>query len=78
MIPLTDQEISELARYNSEKARGLLHTEAWTLRMRRQQARFNEQHNGPVLSVAPAVVFGIPWWRRWLGDRSTGEAADGR
>jgi hypothetical protein len=33
---------SELATYNSERARGLVHTEEWKARMAKQQEEFNE------------------------------------
>ena len=34
--------VRELATYNSEKARGLIHTAEWTEQMRRAQDRFDE------------------------------------
>ena len=41
---LTDFEINELATYNGECTRGIVHTEAWERRMGRLQSRFNWQH----------------------------------
>lgn len=35
------RDLDELARYNSEKARGLVHTPEWDARMAEEQARFN-------------------------------------
>lgn len=38
---------ADLARYNSEKARGIVHTPEWEALMAQEQARFDrEQHWG--------------------------------
>lgn len=36
-------EYSDLALYNSEKARGIVHTTEWDARMAERQERFNEE-----------------------------------
>lgn len=39
---LTPQDIHHLAAFNSERARGIMHTPEWIEKMARLQARFNE------------------------------------
>lgn len=39
---LEEQQFKTLATYNSEKARGIVHTEAWELKMADLQRKFNE------------------------------------
>jgi hypothetical protein len=34
-------EFADLAQYNSEKARGIVHTPEWNKKMAKEQARFN-------------------------------------
>jgi hypothetical protein len=51
MSKLSNEEIEILARYNSECARGLLHSESWHRQMSGLQARFyQEYYTGPGLS----------------------------
>ena len=40
---MTDTEFNALARYNSEIARGIVHTPEWDARMAQEQERFNRQ-----------------------------------
>ncbi len=39
---LTSEEMSRLASYNTEKAHGLVHTQAYEAKMVKLQRRFNE------------------------------------
>lgn len=45
-----------LARYNAEKARGLVHTPEWQELMRHEQEAFNKEHYGDL----PTVGHGFP------------------
>ena len=45
--PPTPFEFDDLARYNAERARGLVHTDEWTERMRREQERFDARYHPP-------------------------------
>jgi hypothetical protein len=38
---LTDQDVHDLARYNAERLRGLVHTDEWRAKMARYQAAFD-------------------------------------
>lgn len=40
-LPLEGWEIEQLATFNAEVARGLVHTDVWRARMARLQARFD-------------------------------------
>jgi hypothetical protein len=42
MDNLTNDEINTLAMYNSEKARGIVHTNEWVAKMNDLQIRFDE------------------------------------
>jgi hypothetical protein len=37
-------EFDDLARYNAEKARGLVHTPEWVKKMEAQQYRHDDEH----------------------------------
>lgn len=39
---LSDSEVDQLAIYNAERARGLIHTDAWMLHMAALQRRYNK------------------------------------
>jgi hypothetical protein len=39
---LSEFELNQLAAYNAERARGIVHTPAWTARMAELQARFDD------------------------------------
>lgn len=39
---LTETELHDLATYNAEVSRGILHTARWKIRMAELQQRFNE------------------------------------
>lgn len=39
--PLTADEVHTLAGYNRERARGIMHSSEWQVRMSELQARFN-------------------------------------
>lgn len=41
--PTHHQWVSDLARYNGERARGIVHTPEWQQRMSRLQDMFDEQ-----------------------------------
>jgi hypothetical protein len=41
-LGLSEQELDMLARYNTERSRGLMHTEAWQQQMAVLQARFDQ------------------------------------
>ena len=41
--PFERYEFGDLATYNSEVARGIVHTPEWDARMAEDQARFNKQ-----------------------------------
>lgn len=43
MSALTNEEIGTLAMYNSERARGILHSYDWTVKMRELQERFDKE-----------------------------------
>lgn len=59
MFPLTRSEVIMLATYNSEKCRGVVHTDYWERKMTALQGRFN------------VIGFKRPekrkWWQFWKG-----------
>ena len=56
---ISDQEISQLATYNEEVSRGIVHTETWKLRMSVLQELFDDRHKG-FPRVGPYVIVGPP------------------
>lgn len=69
-------EWTNLATFNSERARGLVHTQEWRQLMAVEQERFDKARvddlivrgfrpigNGDVW-VGPSSTR-LPWWRRW-------------
>lgn len=47
---MSQHELSELAVYNSEVARGLIHTDAWKRRMGNLQLQFNSHRRESIES----------------------------
>ena len=54
-------EFNDLARYNAEVARGIVHTPEWREKMAEEQRRFNEQQRKRILADP-----------RWAGNPATG------
>jgi len=50
---MAQYEFAELARYNSEKARGIQHTPEWVAKMEAEQERFDLAH-----ALKPCIVCG--------------------
>jgi hypothetical protein len=44
---LTEAELNQLSRYNSERGRGIAHTEEWVARMTELQRRFDGAEGRP-------------------------------
>ena len=57
---MTRDEIDTLARYNSEVARGVLHTPEWNAKMAGLQARFDSPFTTPRMQEIGPV------YRHWL------------
>lgn len=62
MALLSSREVEELARYNAEVARGIVHTTEWKAKMAEQQRRFENEHD-PLGSSIPLTLIAInrPW-----------------
>ena len=67
-----EERVNRLARYNSEAARGLLHSEEWREFMAREQAWFNSERNAEMEAqggeeISPGVwLVPAPKKKRWL------------
>jgi hypothetical protein len=65
---LTREQVAELARFNGEVARGLVHTPEWKRRMALLQEAFDQRYRAP--NEPMARYDGRPVWRsrrpRWL------------
>lgn len=70
---------ADLARFNAEVARGIIHTDEWRAKMAEVQAQFDaerrqrliadgyEQVNDGNWWIGPcAPASSRPWWKRWL------------
>jgi hypothetical protein len=57
---VTEQEVDQLARYNSERGRGLVHTPEWQAKMAGLQQRWDRADQA---RAGPPPV--PPWWWRW-------------
>ncbi len=44
-VGLTEQDYYDLARYNGERARGIVHSAEWQTRMAALQARYNQMES---------------------------------
>ena len=53
---LTVTELSELATYNAEYARGIMHTEDWKRYIAGLQARFNKMSRSGLIRVVDDAV----------------------
>jgi hypothetical protein len=58
---VNDRRWDNLARYNGEVARGLVHTEEWRAKMVADQEEFDREQRY-LMTLPPAPV---PWWKRW-------------
>ena len=65
---LSQQDIMVLATYNSEKARGIAHTDEYAARMAALQRRFDN----PAFVIVPAPSYdGVRGLFRWLSDKGS-------
>ena len=63
---ISQQDIMVLATYNSEKARGVAHTDEYAARMAVLQGRFDN----PAFAIMPAPSYdGFLGLRRWLAEK---------
>ncbi len=56
MKPLTQQEMETLGRFNTEQARGLLHSEEWLAKMKELQARFDHHYNREAVNLGALTI----------------------
>ena len=52
-------EITQLAKYNAEKSRGLMHTEEWKQKMKALQKTYDESVPKPII-FTPGEVIHVP------------------
>lgn len=70
-------EFDALAKFNSEVARGIVHTPEWVEKMRLEQERFNAEQETEWLArgamrVGESLWMDVPYgkpsrWRKWRG-----------